>query len=154
MSILTINELKNNYMKVIEFHLCTVVCVYFSENVCIMYVCMYVCIMYVCIMYVLCMYVYMYVCIYVCMYVFMYVCIYVPIYVFIYLSIYLYSIFPKAYDMIEEMRRRIPGVNLEFYLDTETLEAIYKAHGVDVPIARGVVIEKEQDDEEIIEEVD
>ena len=56
--------------------------------------------------------------------------------------------------MIEEMRRRIPGVNLEFYLDTETLEAIYKAHGVDVPIARGVVIEKEQDDEEIIEEVD
>ena len=75
-----------------------------------------------------------------------------------YLSIYIlsniYSISPKAYDMIEEMRRRIPGVNLEFYLDTETLEAIYKAHGVDVPIARGVVIEKEQDDEEIIEEVD
>lgn len=37
---------------------------------------------------------------------------------------------------MEEMRQRIPGVNMAFYLDMATIEAVHKA--LAIPLGRGV----------------
>ena len=37
---------------------------------------------------------------------------------------------------MDEMRQRIPGVNMAFYLDRTTIESVYKA--LAIPLGRGV----------------
>ena len=45
---------------------------------------------------------------------------------------------------MDEMRQSIPGVNMAFYLDRTTIEAVHKA--LAIPLGRGVGAGKEEDD--------
>ena len=61
---------------------------------------------------------------------------------------------PQAYSLMEEMRRRVPSVNLAYYLDIRTIEAIHRALGI--PVGRGVgaevmlqrTLQEEEEEEE------
>ncbi|XP_033108707.1 intraflagellar transport protein 140 homolog [Anneissia japonica] len=61
--------------------------------------------------------------------------------------------FKKAYACMEEMRSRIPTVNMAFYVNMRTIEAIHRA--LDIPLGRGMGAEKkdEDDGDEVEEEV-
>ena len=58
--------------------------------------------------------------------------------------------------MMEEMRRRVPNVNMAYYVNLKTIEAIHKAVGV--PLGRGMGAERdlrgELDDDDEGEEVE
>lgn len=42
----------------------------------------------------------------------------------------------QAYSLMEEMRQRIPNVNMVYYVDVRTLEAVHSALGI--PLGRGI----------------
>ena len=44
--------------------------------------------------------------------------------------------FMQAYSLMEEMRQRIPNVNMVYYVDVRTLEAVHSALGI--PLGRGI----------------
>ena len=61
----------------------------------------------------------------------------------------------QAYSVMEEMRQRVPTVNMAYYVNLKTVESIHKAVGV--PLGRGMGAERdlnEEDGEEVEEEVD
>ncbi|XP_048575888.1 intraflagellar transport protein 140 homolog isoform X2 [Nematostella vectensis] len=67
--------------------------------------------------------------------------------------------FSKAYTVMEDMRQRVPSVNMAYYVNLKTIEAIHNAVGV--PMGRGMGAEKphkggldEDDGEEVEEEVE
>ena len=43
---------------------------------------------------------------------------------------------PQAYSLMEELRQRIPTVNMAYYVDIRTIEAVHSALGM--PLGRGV----------------
>ncbi|XP_071962146.1 intraflagellar transport protein 140 homolog [Antedon mediterranea] len=61
--------------------------------------------------------------------------------------------YKKAYACMEEMRSRIPTVNMAFYVNMRTIEAIHRS--LDIPLGRGMGAEKkdEDDGDEVEEEV-
>ena len=56
--------------------------------------------------------------------------------------------------MIEEMKGRIPGVNIEFYVDTNIITAVYTACGLEPPVTTTTDQGNDNSDEEVIEEFD
>ncbi|KAM7433446.1 hypothetical protein ABFA07_016329 [Porites harrisoni] len=67
--------------------------------------------------------------------------------------------YSKAYSIMEEMRRRVPNVNMAYYVNMKTIEATHKAVGV--PLGRGMGAEREirgeldeDEGEEVEEEVE
>lgn len=56
----------------------------------------------------------------------------------------------QAYSYIEEMKKHIPGVNIKFYIKTQTLEAISKAIGTPSPL---VIAQDADESDDSIEEV-
>ncbi|XP_019615052.1 PREDICTED: intraflagellar transport protein 140 homolog [Branchiostoma belcheri] len=65
--------------------------------------------------------------------------------------------YPKAYQLMEEMRQRIPTVNMAYYVNMRTIEAVHRA--LDIPLGRGMGAEKnmraesmEEDEGEEVEE--
>ena len=42
----------------------------------------------------------------------------------------------QAYSLMQEMRQRIPTVNMAYYVDIKTIEAIHSALGI--PLGRGI----------------
>ncbi|XP_072167641.1 intraflagellar transport protein 140 homolog [Diadema setosum] len=73
--------------------------------------------------------------------------------------------FKKAYSFMEEMRTRIPTVNMAYYINMKTIEAVHRA--LEIPLGRGMGADKqggitlgggrgaeeEEDGEEVEEEV-
>ena len=63
----------------------------------------------------------------------------------------------QAYSIMEEMRRRVPNVNMAYYVNMKAIEATHKAMGV--PLGRGMGAEREirgeldKDEGEEVEEV-
>ena len=75
----------------------------------------------------------------------------------------IYDIIPQAYSLMEEMRERIPSVNMGFYIDMQTIEAIHTALGLPMKHGLGAETSQQQqqqqgndeedsDPEELIEE--
>ncbi len=50
------------------------------------------------------------------------------------------------------MKSRIPGVNLEFYVDPNILATVYRAQGFEATVTAGNLEDEEGSDEEVIEE--
>ncbi|CAB4013108.1 intraflagellar transport 140 homolog, partial [Paramuricea clavata] len=44
--------------------------------------------------------------------------------------------YSKAYSLMQELRQRVPSVNMSFYVNIRTIEVIHKA--LDIPLERGV----------------
>ena len=42
----------------------------------------------------------------------------------------------QAYSLMQELRQRVPSVNMSFYVNIRTIEVIHKA--LDIPLERGV----------------
>lgn len=68
-------------------------------------------------------------------------------------------VFVQAFSVMEEMRRRVPNVNMAYYVNMKTIEAVHKAVGA--PLGRGMGAEREiggeldeEDGEEVEEEVE
>ncbi|XP_033630790.1 intraflagellar transport protein 140 homolog [Asterias rubens] len=60
--------------------------------------------------------------------------------------------FKKAYEFMEDMRSRIPTVNMAYYVNMRTIEAVHRA--LDIPLGRGMGAETApgQGDEDDVEE--
>lgn len=65
----------------------------------------------------------------------------------------------QAFSVMEEMRRRVPNVNMAYYVNMKTIEATHKAVGA--PLGRGMGAEREirgeldeDEGEEVEEEVE
>ncbi len=56
--------------------------------------------------------------------------------------------------MIEEMKGRIPGVNIEFFISSDFLKIIYNACGIELPAMATEQDNDNNSDEEVIEEFD
>ncbi|XP_065898421.1 intraflagellar transport protein 140 homolog isoform X2 [Dysidea avara] len=54
--------------------------------------------------------------------------------------------YQKAYSLMEEMRERIPSVNMAFYIDIQTIETVHATLGV--PMKHGLGAETSQRDQE------
>lgn len=64
------------------------------------------------------------------------------------------SLLSQAYEYIQEMTRRLPGVNLSLYIKTQTLEDISKGLGESTirPTAASTTDERGEDSDDSIEE--
>lgn len=67
--------------------------------------------------------------------------------------------YSKAFSVMEEMRRRVPNVNMAYYVNMKTIEVVHKAVGA--PLGRGMGAEREirgeldeDEGEEVEEEVE
>lgn len=65
--------------------------------------------------------------------------------------------FRKAYSFMEEMRARIPTVNMAYYINMKTIETVHKA--LDIPMGRGMGVKEsgdneDEEDEELEEELE
>ena len=65
----------------------------------------------------------------------------------------------QAFSVMEEMRRRVPNINMAYYVNMKTIEATHKAVGA--PLGRGMGAERdirgeldEDEGEEVEEEVE
>ena len=54
--------------------------------------------------------------------------------------------------MIEDIKSRIPGVNLEFYVDPNILATVYRTQGFEAAVSADNPEDEEGSDEEVIEE--
>eukprot|EP00058_Branchiostoma_floridae_P021724 XP_002607214.1 hypothetical protein BRAFLDRAFT_118626 [Branchiostoma floridae] len=58
--------------------------------------------------------------------------------------------YPRAYQLMEEMRQRIPTVNMAYYVNMRTIEAVHRA--LDIPLGRGMGAEKNMRTESLDED--
>eukprot|EP00051_Salpingoeca_urceolata_P027733 m.483017 g.483017 ORF g.483017 m.483017 type:complete len:1380 (-) comp22745_c0_seq1:34-4173(-) len=59
--------------------------------------------------------------------------------------------FQRAYELMQEMRNKIPNVNMAYYVNMRTIEAVHRA--LDIPLGRGHGAEDDESGEEIDEDV-
>lgn len=60
---------------------------------------------------------------------------------------------PQAYSLMEEMRRRMPSVNMAFYVDRKTIESVHQALGVPLGSGMGGAPAEDGGDSELDESV-
>ena len=56
----------------------------------------------------------------------------------------------QAYSLMQEMRQRIPTVNMAYYVDIKTIETIHSALGI--PLGRGIGAEASNGQRDLEEE--
>lgn len=53
---------------------------------------------------------------------------------------------------MEEMRRRVPNVNMAYFINMRVIEAVH--HALDIPLGRGMGAEKSHDVDRVEEEIE